>query len=156
MNIIVPIKQVPDLVEELEINEDGTDLNRDAVKYKINEFDDHALEEALQLRAEIGGNVTVLALDGEEIDKILYTAIAKGADKGVKITGDFSGGVASHVAARAMANVIGARSYDLILTGNGCVAGQLSRRAARKRRHRRQSRWRQGRRTQRIFRRRDG
>ena len=37
MNIIVPIKQVPDLVEELEINEEGTDLNRDAVKYKINE-----------------------------------------------------------------------------------------------------------------------
>ncbi len=117
MNIIVPIKQVPDLVEELEINEDGTDLNRDAVKYKINEFDDHALEEALQLKAEAGGSVTVLALDGEDIDKMLYTAIAKGADKGVKITGDFSGGVASHVAAKAMANAIGARPYDLILTG---------------------------------------
>lgn len=117
MNILVPIKQVPDLVEELEINEDGTDLNRDVVKYKINEFDDHALEEALQLKAEVGGSVTVLALDGEDIDKMLYTAMAKGADKGVKITGDFSGGVASHVAAKAMANAIGAMSYDLILTG---------------------------------------
>jgi len=117
MNVIVPIKQVPDLVEELEINEEGTDLNRDAVKYKINEFDDHALEEALQLKAEAGGTVTVLALDGDETDKMLYTAIAKGADKGVKVTGDFSVGVASHVAAKAMANVIGAMSHDLILTG---------------------------------------
>lgn len=116
MNLIVPLKQVPDLVEELEINEEGTDLNRDAVKYKINEFDDHALEEALQLKAEVGGTVTVLALDGDETDKMLYTAIAKGADKGVKVTGDFSGGVASHVAAKAMANVIGSMSYDLILT----------------------------------------
>lgn len=117
MNILVPIKQVPDLVEELEINEDGTDLNRDAVKYKTNEFDDHALEEALQLKAEVGGTVTVLALDGDETDKMLYTAIAKGADKGVKITGDFTGGVASHVAAKAMANAIGIMPYDLILTG---------------------------------------
>lgn len=117
MNIIVPLKLVPDLVEELEINEDSTDLNRDAVKYKINEFDDHALEEALQLKAEVGGTVTVLALDGDETDKMLYTAIAKGADKGVKITGDFSSGAASHVAAKAMANAIGAMSYDLILTG---------------------------------------
>jgi electron transfer flavoprotein beta subunit len=117
MNILVPIKQVPDLVEELEINEEGRDLNREAIKYKINEFDDHALEEALQLKAEAGGTVTVLALDGDETNKMLYTAIAKGADKGVKITGDFSSGVATHVAAKAMANAIGARSYDLILTG---------------------------------------
>jgi electron transfer flavoprotein beta subunit len=117
MNILVPIKQVPDLVEELEINEEGTDLNRDAIKYKINEFDDHALEEALQLKAAFGGTVTVLALDGNETDKLLYTAIAKGADKGVKVTGDVSGAVASHEAARAMANVIRSMSYDLILTG---------------------------------------
>jgi len=117
MNILVPIKQVPDLVEELEINEEGTDLNRDAIKYKINEFDDHALEEALQLKAAFGGTVTVLALDGNETVKLLYTAIAKGADKGVKVTGDVSGAVASHVAARAMANVIRSMSYDLILTG---------------------------------------
>jgi electron transfer flavoprotein beta subunit len=117
MNIIVPIKQVPDLVEELEINEEGTDLNRDAVKYKINEFDDHALEEALQLKAETGAAVTVLALDGDETDKMLYTAIAKGADKGVKVTGDFTGGVATHLAAQAMANVIATMPHDLILTG---------------------------------------
>jgi electron transfer flavoprotein beta subunit len=117
MNILVPIKQVPDLVEELEINEEGTDINRDSVKYKINEFDDHALEEALQLKAALGGTVTVLALDGDETDKLLFTAIAKGADKGVKVMGDLSGGVASHVAAKAIANVAKNLPHDLILTG---------------------------------------
>ena len=117
MNFVVPIKQVPDLVEELELNDDGTDLNRDTVKYKINEFDDQALEEALQLKAETGGTVTVLALDGEEADKMLFTAIAKGADRGIKITGDFAGRISTHAAADAMARAIGALSYDLILTG---------------------------------------
>ncbi|MBI4456616.1 MAG: electron transfer flavoprotein subunit beta/FixA family protein [Acidobacteria bacterium] len=117
MNFVVPIKQVPDLVEELELNEEGTDLSRDTVKYKINEFDDQALEEALQLKAEIGGAVTVLALDGEETDKMLFTAIAKGADRGIKLMGDFAGGVAMHAAAKAMAGAIAAIPYDLILTG---------------------------------------
>ncbi|MFQ5628166.1 MAG: electron transfer flavoprotein subunit beta/FixA family protein [bacterium] len=117
MNIIVPIKLVPDLVEELEINDDGTDLDRDFISYKINEFDDHALEEALQLKNELDANVTVIALDSEETDKVLFTALAKGADEAVKITGDLETGVSSHALAKAMANAIKNMEYDLILTG---------------------------------------
>ncbi len=117
MNIIVPIKMVPDLVDELEINEDGTDLDRDFLSYKLNEFDDHALEEALQLKEEGDATVTVIAFDGEETDKALFTAIAKGADNAVKITGDFEEGTASHVLAKALAEAIKGMDYDLILTG---------------------------------------
>src|SRR3990172_1275310 len=68
MNIIVPLKQVPDLVEELQIDESGRDLNREWLKYKLNEFDEHALEEALLLKEELGGQVTAIALESEEID----------------------------------------------------------------------------------------
>ncbi len=117
MKIIVPIKQVPDLVEELEVDDSGKDLNREWLKYKINEFDDHALEEALQLKEEVGGEVTAIAVESEGIDKTLFTAAAKGADKVVKVTGDFGPGVASHISARALANVIQNMEYDLILTG---------------------------------------
>ncbi len=117
MNIIVPIKMVPDLVDELEINEDCTDLDRDFLSYKLNEFDDHALEEALQLKEEGDATVTVIAFDGEETDKALFTAIAKGADNAVKITGDFEEGTASHVLAKALAEAIKGMDYDLILTG---------------------------------------
>ncbi|MFQ5637197.1 MAG: electron transfer flavoprotein subunit beta/FixA family protein [bacterium] len=117
MNILVPVKQVPDLVEELEIDDSGKDLNREWLKYKINEFDDHALEEALQLKEETGGKVTVLALESEGIDKTLFTAAAKGADKLIKINGDFGPGTPSHTAAKAFANVIKGLEYDLILTG---------------------------------------
>lgn len=116
MNIIVPIKQVPDLVEELEIADSGKDLNREWLKYKINEFDDHALEEALCLKEALGATVTVIALDGEDIDKVLFTAAAKEADKLVKVTG-VGDHPSSHEAAKALAGVIGSMSYDLILTG---------------------------------------
>lgn len=117
MHYVVPIKQVPDLVEELELNEQATDLNRESTKYRINEFDDQALEEALQLKAETGGTVTVLAFDGEEADKLLFTALAKGADRAVKIEGLPADGIATRPAARALADVIGKLPCDLILTG---------------------------------------
>jgi len=119
MNIIVPVKQVPDLVEELEINGEGTDLERDMLKYKINEWDESALEEALQLKELHGGTVTVLTVvSGDaDVDEMLYTCVAKGADRVARIVGDFEGAYDSHTMARALAAAIRGRSYDLILTG---------------------------------------
>src|SRR5487761_723949 len=98
INIIVPVKQVPDLVEELEINSEGTDLEREWLKYKMNEWDENALEEALQLKDAHGGTVTVLALASGDVDEMLFTCIAKGADKAVKIIGDFEESHDNHTA----------------------------------------------------------
>jgi electron transfer flavoprotein beta subunit len=117
MNIIVPVKQVPDLVEELEINHDGTDLERDVLKFKTNEWDESALEEALQLKELHGGTVTVLTVASGDVDEMLYTCVARGADRVVKITGDFEERHDSHTAARALAAAIREQPYDLILTG---------------------------------------
>lgn len=117
MNILVPVKQVPDLVEELEINSDGTDLERDVLKYKINEWDESALEEALQLKELHGGTVTVLTVAVGDVDEMLYTCLAKGADQAIKVVGDFEEHVDSHTAARALAKAIREQPYDLILTG---------------------------------------
>ena len=117
MNILVPVKQVPDLVEELEINSDGTDLDREVLKYKMNEWDESALEEALQLKDLHGGTVTVLTVAAGDVDEMLYTCLAKGADQAIKIVGDFGEGIDSHTTARAMKSVIREQPYDLILTG---------------------------------------
>ncbi|MCB0644835.1 MAG: hypothetical protein KDC44_24485 [Phaeodactylibacter sp.] len=117
MNIIVPMKLVPDLVEELEVDSSGKDLDREWLKYKVNEFDDHALEEALLLKEAHGGTVIAIALDtGEDAEKVLYTAAAKGADRVVKITGDYAG-VSNKVAAKILANAIGGMDASLVLTG---------------------------------------
>ncbi len=117
MNIIVPIKQVPDLVEELEIDSSGKELDREWLKNKLNEFDDHALEEALIMQENHGATVTAIALDGDDIDKALFTASAKGVDKIVKVTGDFGTSVSSHVAAKALSNAIKELGYDVVMTG---------------------------------------
>ncbi len=116
MKILVLEKRVPDLVEDLEVDAAGTALDPDSVTLTLNEFDDHALEEALLLKDDTGGSVTVMALDSEEVDKTIYIALAKGADRAIKIS--TSEAVDSNLArAQIFAPQIEAEGYDLILTG---------------------------------------
>jgi len=117
MNIIVIAGLVPDLVEELEIDSSGTTLDTTWLRMIINEFDDHAIEQAVLLKERSGAHVTVLAVDQEGIDEVLYTAAAKGADRLIKLTGDFETGVNSHALARVFAAAVKELSPDLIMTG---------------------------------------
>lgn len=117
MNIVVLIKLVPDLVEELAIDDNGTALERDWLRLIINEFDDHALEQALLLKEQSGGHVTVVAPDAEGVDDVLYAAAARGADKLIKLLGDFEEGVNNHALARASASVVQELQPDFVLTG---------------------------------------
>jgi len=117
MHIVVPLKQSPDLVEELEINSDATDIDRDAVKLQLSEWDDQALEEALCLKESAGATVTVVTTDGGEADSILFTALAKGADRAVKLTGDFPARLDHHALAHILAGVAKQLAADIVLTG---------------------------------------
>ena len=88
MRIVVPLKAVPDLVEEIEFTPDGTGIDREYLAFVLNEWDDQALEEALLVKEVSGGEVIVAGLaDDPDIDQLLYTALAKGADGAVKISG---------------------------------------------------------------------
>ena len=117
MNIIVPIKLVPDLVEELTIDANGNALDTTWLRLIINEFDDHAIEQAILLKERGGGQVAIVAPDVEGVDDVLFAAAAKGADSLIKLTGDFKVGMTNHALARALAVVIKGLQPDLLLTG---------------------------------------
>ena len=85
MNLYVLLKMVPDTVEELNVAADGKSLDSEFLRFKLSEPDEHALEQALILKEKSGGKVTVLALDAPEVDDVLFTALAKGADCAVKV-----------------------------------------------------------------------
>jgi len=116
-HIVVTTKLVPDLVEELEIADSGTALDMTWLRFIINEFDDHAIEQAILLKEKFGGEVTIIAPDMEGMDDILFAATAKGADRLIKLTGDFENGVNNHALARAYAATVKELQPDLILTG---------------------------------------
>ncbi|HJW89232.1 MAG TPA: hypothetical protein VJ436_01180 [Anaerolineales bacterium] len=116
MNIVVLVKLVPDLVEELIISESGAALDQTWMRLVINEFDDHAIEQAILLKERWGGLMTVVTLDVEGAEDVLYTAAAKGADQLIKLTGDFEE-ANNHALARAFAASVQDLLPDLILTG---------------------------------------
>jgi electron transfer flavoprotein beta subunit len=117
MNIVVLIKLVPDLVEELTIDDSGTNLDMDWVRLIINEFDDHAMEQAMLLKERSEARVTVIAPEDDGVDDVLFTAVAKGADKVIKLVGEFEEGVNSHALAHAFTSVVQDLQPDLVLIG---------------------------------------
>jgi electron transfer flavoprotein beta subunit len=117
MNIVVLVKVVPDLVEEIEIDESGKALDTTFMRLIINEPDEHALEEAILLKESVGGEVTVLGPNLEDMDDILFTAAAKGSDRQIKLNGDFEMATNNHALARAFVPVIQELQPDLVLTG---------------------------------------
>ena len=63
MKIAVLFKLVPDLVEELEIDESGKALDTAWLRLIINEFDDHAIEQAILLKENSGAEVTIITTE---------------------------------------------------------------------------------------------
>ena len=81
MRIVVPMKAVPDLVEEIELNPGETDIDREFLSFILSEWDAQALEEALLVKDASGAEVVAVGLAADpDIDQALYTALAKGAD----------------------------------------------------------------------------
>jgi electron transfer flavoprotein beta subunit len=120
MNILVLLKMVPDIVEELEIGPDGRSLDLDSVRPIVSERDDHALEQALLLKERSGGTVTAVALEAPEVDEVLFTALAKGCDRVVKVTGldvPPSTAAAAALLAQVLPEVPNLMPVDLILAG---------------------------------------
>jgi electron transfer flavoprotein beta subunit len=120
MNILVLLRMVPDVIEELEVASDGKSLDVETLRLIINESDNHALEQSLLLKERHGGTVTAVTLEAPEIDDVLFTALAKGVDRAVKITGVEQGLTTRRVASilsQTLPAVPGALPADLVLTG---------------------------------------
>lgn len=120
MNTVVLLRMVPDVVEELEVAEGGTSLDTEFLRLIINERDAHALEEALLLKERFGGTVTVVGLDAPEMDDGLFTGLAKGADRAVKIVGcepGLSTRAVARVMVKSLAQIDDLGNVDLFLTG---------------------------------------
>ncbi|MCL5098693.1 MAG: electron transfer flavoprotein subunit beta/FixA family protein [Candidatus Omnitrophica bacterium] len=122
---MVLLKMVPDVVEELEIADTGKALNPEASRMILSETSDHAIEQALLLKEKYGGQITVISLDAPEVDDALFTALAKGADRAVKLAVDQTS-MGTTTAARVFASFFGpgpdAITPDtLVVTGSQAI-----------------------------------
>lgn len=117
MRIAVLMKSVPDLVEDIALDEDSGQVLFDEMTYVPSEWDDQALEEALLIKEESGTEVTAVTVDTGDSDNILFTALAKGADHAVKLVGDYDPSLTNRRRAQIFADYLRDQAFDLVLSG---------------------------------------
>jgi electron transfer flavoprotein beta subunit len=115
MNIVVAIKHIPSIADDLPVKDNNVDF--DSVDFVLNEFDEQSIEQAVLVKESVGGTVTVVGVDLiGELDSVLHVALAKGADRAVKLTAD-EPGADSHRQAKWLAEAIKGMSPDLVFAG---------------------------------------
>lgn len=123
MNIYVLVKRTFDTEEKIVV-ENGEIVDDGGAEYIINPYDEYAIEEAIVVRDEHGGEVTVVTIGDEEAEKQLRTALAMGADKAVLInTDDDLDEMDEFTVAKVLATYLEDQEVDLILGGNVAVDG---------------------------------
>ncbi|RPJ16687.1 MAG: electron transfer flavoprotein beta subunit/FixA family protein [Desulfobacteraceae bacterium] len=133
MEILVCVKRVPDTAEnEISVNNSGSDIERGDLVYSVNEWDNYAVEEAIQIRDKVGGSVTVVSVGDADSEEVLRREMAMGADKGILLSdGAFAGSDGKGLAA-ILKSEIAKGKYDLVFTGAqaddgaGQVGGMLA------------------------------
>ncbi|MEW9672124.1 electron transfer flavoprotein subunit beta [Ammoniphilus sp. 3BR4] len=129
MNIFVILKQTFDTEEKISIQ--NGQISEDGVEFIINPYDEYAIEEAVKLKEENGGEVIVLTVGPARSESALRTALAMGADKAVRIEQEEE--CDEYTVAKWLAATIRNRPFDLILGGNMAVdsgSGQVALRVA--------------------------
>ena len=82
MKILVTAKRVEDPESKIKVKADGSGIVQEGLKYKINPFDEIAVEEGLRLAAKHGGEVVVVSIGAKEVQEQLRHALAMGAHQG--------------------------------------------------------------------------
>lgn len=118
MRIAVCIKQVPDTETKIKLKPDASGIDATGVKWVMNPYDEHAVEEALKIReANTGSQVFIFTVGPKaRASEALRTALAMGADEAVVVDGP------EYIDATIAANTLAAAikkegAFDLVLTG---------------------------------------
>ncbi len=133
MEILVCVKRVPDSAEnEISVATGGSDIRRDDLVYSVNEWDNYAVEEAIQIAERDGGNVTVVSMGDSDAEEVVRREMAMGAGQGLLLTDAVFDGSDGLGVAKILEAAARKGKYDLILTGAqaddgaGQVGGMLA------------------------------
>ncbi len=126
MNIIVAMKIVPK-TEDISFDPVTKTINRAHAENQINEADKNALEYALQIRAKVGGKVTIISMGPQFFEPHLKLGIAMGADDAILLSDRAFAGADSYATALVLAQTIKKiGAYDLVLCGEESSDGGTS------------------------------
>jgi electron transfer flavoprotein beta subunit len=126
MNIVVLVKQVPDSGSERTLDAADNTVARGSADNVINEIDEYAIEEALQLKEAHGGEVTILTVGPDSAADAIRKALSMGADKAVHVNDEAIHGSCAVQTSAVLAAALSQLSYDIVLCGAESTDGQMS------------------------------
>jgi electron transfer flavoprotein beta subunit len=115
LKLVVCVKLVKVLGDEVEFTPDGLDVDPDYLEHALNEWDACALEEALRIRERLGEAEVVAVTAGDKrSEAALRRCLAMGADRAVRVESTVLDPMST---ARALAAAVAPESADLVLCG---------------------------------------
>ncbi|MBK9515904.1 MAG: electron transfer flavoprotein subunit beta/FixA family protein [Anaeromyxobacter sp.] len=119
LKILVTAKRVEDPESKIRVKPDGSGIVTEGVNYKMNPFDEIAVEEALRLREAHGGEVVVASIGGDKAQTEIRAALAMGADRGVLVRHE--GPLDPVVVSALLARLCEQEKPDLVLLGKQSI-----------------------------------
>jgi electron transfer flavoprotein beta subunit len=118
MKILVCIKQVPDMESRFKVNAAGSWYETVNLAWRMNEYDDYAVEQGVQLKEKVlGSEMVVLSVGPERVKESMKRALAMGADRGVHVIDDVSHEKDPFEIASIIAEYASGEKFDIIFTG---------------------------------------
>ena len=128
MKIITLLKRVPDTEARILINQAGTGINEEGIKFVMNPYDEYGVEQGLLIREQLGeGTVTVVCMGPEAATEQIRTALAMGADDAIHICDPALDGAGDpFVRAAVLARAIQGEGFDIVLCGKQAIDDDMS------------------------------
>ena len=118
MKILVCIKQVPDMESKFKVDAGGTWYEKSDLAWRMNEYDEYAVEQAVQLKEQVkDADLTVLCIGGDQVKETMKKGLAMGCDRGAHIADDDSSSREPFEKAGIIAEYAKDKGFDLIFTG---------------------------------------
>lgn len=118
MKILVCIKQVPDMESKFKVDAVGTWYENTDLAWRMNEYDEFAVEQAVQLKEQVkDADLTVLCIGGDKVKETMKKALAMGCDRGAHVADDNSSSKEPFEIAGIIAEYAKDKEFDLVFTG---------------------------------------
>lgn len=119
MKLLVCIKQVPDLESRFKPDSAGVWYNEADLAFRMNEYDEYAVEQAVQLREKLGEGteLTVLSIGPDRVVEAIKKALAMGCDNAAHIQDPSASGKDPWQIASIISAYAKDKGFDVIFTG---------------------------------------
>ena len=119
MKMLVCIKQVPDMESRFKVNSEGIWYDENDLAFRMNEYDEYAVEQAIRIKEQLGGaaDITILSIGPDRVVEVIKKGLAMGGDRGVHIKDEHPYQKDPWQVASVIAAFARDKTFDLVLTG---------------------------------------